>query len=309
MNRARQAEITQEILEVVAGADALDRPNISDSRRVLPRSSPVRRYSSAILLWPRQGHKPETSAPSDGRCAHSSPDDGDSSRLASPRTRPAPAIVKARGYWEQVWLRLKRDRVAIAGGIFIILLFLVAFVGAPIAQTHARARPERPSSRSGTAARRQAAAGRARCRPCRIRPTGAKQLFILGADGSLGRDEFLRLLYGAQVSLEVAVGATFLAHDHRRPARRDRRLLPRLGRHDRLAADRDHDGVPVPALRHRAREHRRQPLNNITFGFLGAGRRSRSSSSSASSAGSTRRGSSERRCSRSARRSSSRRRG
>src|SRR5205823_3390020 len=36
-------------------------------------------------------------------------------------------------------------------------------------------------------------------------------LFILGSDGQLGRDEFLRLLYGAQVSLEVAIGATLLS--------------------------------------------------------------------------------------------------
>jgi len=36
-------------------------------------------------------------------------------------------------------------------------------------------------------------------------------LLILGADGPLGRDEFLRILYGAQVSLEVAIGATILA--------------------------------------------------------------------------------------------------
>src|SRR5688572_14071229 len=41
--------------------------------------------------------------------------------------------VKARGYWEQVWLRFKRDKIAIAGGIFIVFLVLVAFVGAPIA--------------------------------------------------------------------------------------------------------------------------------------------------------------------------------
>ena len=27
------------------------------------------------------------------------------------------AAVKARGYWEQVWLRFRRDRVAIAGGV------------------------------------------------------------------------------------------------------------------------------------------------------------------------------------------------
>ena len=34
--------------------------------------------------------------------------------------------------------------------------------------------------------------------------------FLLGSDSQLGRDEFLRLLYGARVSLEVAIGATIL---------------------------------------------------------------------------------------------------
>src|SRR5919198_2160855 len=41
--------------------------------------------------------------------------------------------VRARGYWEQVWLRFRRDRFAIAGGVFIVLLFIVAFAGSPIA--------------------------------------------------------------------------------------------------------------------------------------------------------------------------------
>jgi peptide/nickel transport system permease protein len=36
-------------------------------------------------------------------------------------------------------------------------------------------------------------------------------LFVLGGDSQLGRDEFLRLLYGTQVSMEVAVGATLLS--------------------------------------------------------------------------------------------------
>jgi ABC-type dipeptide/oligopeptide/nickel transport system permease subunit len=36
-------------------------------------------------------------------------------------------------------------------------------------------------------------------------------LLVLGGDSQLGRDEFLRLLYGTQVSLEVAVGATVLS--------------------------------------------------------------------------------------------------
>ena len=46
--------------------------------------------------------------------------------------------VAARGYWEGIWLRLKRDKLAIAGAIFIVFLFIVAFVGAPLAATPAR---------------------------------------------------------------------------------------------------------------------------------------------------------------------------
>src|ERR1044071_2020048 len=42
--------------------------------------------------------------------------------------------VKARGYWELVWRRFRRDKIAIASGIFIIFLILVAFAGAPIAK-------------------------------------------------------------------------------------------------------------------------------------------------------------------------------
>src|SRR3982074_3846845 len=37
---------------------------------------------------------------------------------------------------------------------------------------------------------------------------GGHTFFILGADSTLGRDEFLRLLYGARVSFEVAILAT-----------------------------------------------------------------------------------------------------
>ena len=43
-------------------------------------------------------------------------------------------------------------------------------------------------------------------------PTGTpKTLLLLGADSQLGRDEFLRILYGGRVSLEVAIGAALLA--------------------------------------------------------------------------------------------------
>ena len=38
-----------------------------------------------------------------------------------------------------------------------------------------------------------------------------KTLLLLGADSQLGRDEFLRILYGGRVSLEVAAGAAVVA--------------------------------------------------------------------------------------------------
>jgi peptide/nickel transport system permease protein len=115
----------------------------------------------------------------------------------------APA-VRARGYWEQVWIRFKRDRVALASVFFIVFLVIVAFPGAYIAErllghgpnqlffdgVDERLVPVGPWSYVTDPT------------------TGERTLLILGADGSLGRDEFLRLLYGARVSLEVAVFST-----------------------------------------------------------------------------------------------------
>src|SRR5919199_2473260 len=122
--------------------------------------------------------------------------------------------VRARGYWEQVWLRFRRDRVAIGGGLFIIFLFIAAFAGAPIA---ARLLGHGPNDlfAGGTDTHTLLPVG-PWTHVSTIPYSGAQghfpsTLFILGGDGPLGRDEFLRLLYGAQVSLEVAIGATLLS--------------------------------------------------------------------------------------------------
>jgi peptide/nickel transport system permease protein len=130
-----------------------------------------------------------------------------------PVAAPAePEAVKARGYWESVWIRLRRDKLAIISAIFIVLLFALAFVGAPLA-AHLLGHgpntifgygidqnsfvPVGPWTHISTA-------------PYIGAPTAhyGHTLLILGADGQLGRDLFLRLLYGAQTSLEVGVFAT-----------------------------------------------------------------------------------------------------
>jgi peptide/nickel transport system permease protein len=120
--------------------------------------------------------------------------------------------VRARGYWELVWVRFKRDKVAIASGIFIIILILIAFVGAPVAKHFIGHGPN--DIFTGTEA--VSSTGLLPANPWTwihyLKPpdyvTTGHDVLVLGAANRLGQDEFLRLLYGARVSLEVAVFST-----------------------------------------------------------------------------------------------------
>jgi peptide/nickel transport system permease protein len=114
--------------------------------------------------------------------------------------------IKARGYWEQVWRRFRRDKIAVAGGITIILLILTAFFGAPIAQALLGHGPDDLFYTALSSTGQPIGPLSHVDNP--LNP-GHKAFLILGADSTLGRDEFLRLLYGAQVSFEVALLATF----------------------------------------------------------------------------------------------------
>jgi len=119
----------------------------------------------------------------------------------------AEGAVKARGYWELVWIRFKRDKFAIAGGVFVVFLILVAFIGAWLAQKLLGHGPN--DIFEADAVRNYKPVG-PWTHVSEAPYTGATgnfghTLFILGADGSTGRDMFLRLLYGARASLEVAI--------------------------------------------------------------------------------------------------------
>ncbi len=119
--------------------------------------------------------------------------------------------VEARGYWELVWTRFKRDRLAVASVGFIIFLLLTAYAGAPLAAhllhhgpndifangvNQETLTPVGPWTHISTAPY-PGAVGHFR-----------HTLLILGGDSQLGRDLFLRLMYGAQTSIEVAFFAT-----------------------------------------------------------------------------------------------------
>jgi peptide/nickel transport system permease protein len=120
--------------------------------------------------------------------------------------------VKARGYWELVWIRFRRDKLALASVGFIILLLLGSFVGAPLAAHFLGHGPNDQSTFFGVNPKSYAPLGPWAWVSQAPYPGAAghfsKELYILGSDGLLGRDLFLRLLYGAQTSLEVAVLAT-----------------------------------------------------------------------------------------------------
>lgn len=133
---------------------------------------------------------------------------------APPPTLEDLAEIKTLGYWESVWRTFKRDKVAIGGGVTIILLILICFIGAPIfahilhhgpndqyssGAVNAGGIPVGPWSHVSTAPYPGA--------PGHWRTV----LFPLGADSGVGRDEFLRLLYGGRTSLEVAIFATFIS--------------------------------------------------------------------------------------------------
>ena len=124
--------------------------------------------------------------------------------------------VKARGYWEQVFRRFRQDRVAIMAGVFIVLLLLAAFFGGPIAAKILGHGPNDIFANGVDADTLQPVGPLTKISTAPFpTPVGTKGFedttLLLGADGQLGRDMFLRILYGAQTSLEVAVFATLFA--------------------------------------------------------------------------------------------------
>lgn len=104
-----------------------------------------------------------------------------------------PDKIKARSPARLYWERLRADRVAIAGGCALFVIVLLAAC-APLfaAITH-----HTPYEQF-----------RGRLDAFGI-PRGPDGRFWMGSDG-LGRDLFIRVLYGARVSLEIAVLATGL---------------------------------------------------------------------------------------------------
>ena len=109
-------------------------------------------------------------------------------------------VVRGRSPAQIAWLRLRRNRVAFAAGVVVVLLVLGA-IAAPLLVSWFGHPPEEFHSDQ---------IDPSLSRP--IRPYGGiSREFLLGVEPINGRDLFSRILYGAQISLLIALLATLLS--------------------------------------------------------------------------------------------------
>src|SRR3954454_18139421 len=146
--------------------------------------------------------------------------------VANPSRAPAlalddgPQSPRPQGQWSLALRRLRRDRLAVACGIFLIVLLFAVGPGAPLYgklvghgpndlfpyAVNVSLRPAGPFT--VTWATGEVAGDDPFAFEHPPPPKGTpKTLLLLGADSQLGRDEFLRLLYGGRAPLAGGGGA------------------------------------------------------------------------------------------------------
>jgi peptide/nickel transport system permease protein len=124
----------------------------------------------------------------------------------------APAVAGDRvpGTRRELWRRLRGNRTASAAAALIGVLVVLAIGGAPLAAAITGHPPNRQYSRALNLQGVPIGPGDRTFKADSTTPDPHGELFVLGAD-RLGRDQFVRVLYGLRVSLAVSVGATLLA--------------------------------------------------------------------------------------------------
>jgi peptide/nickel transport system permease protein len=100
--------------------------------------------------------------------------------------------IQGRSPWVLAWRRLRHDKVAIGCAVIIVLLALLAIL-APVISAWVGHPPDQPYTNTGLSGT-----------GLPVAPSGT---FLFGTD-SLGRDLFIRVIYGAQISLLVGFVST-----------------------------------------------------------------------------------------------------
>ncbi|MCB5166611.1 ABC transporter permease [Streptomyces bambusae] len=108
--------------------------------------------------------------------------------------------IEGRSPWKIAWTRLKRDKVALAGGVVVLLLILVAIFAPLIVKAFGHPPEELHEDLLD---------------PLLGLPLGdyggISKDFLLGIEPVNGRDVFSRIVYGARISLLVAFLSAFVA--------------------------------------------------------------------------------------------------
>src|SRR3954469_8261742 len=130
-------------------------------------------------------------------------------------TRPSTQVADgdtraASGYWRLAWGRLRRDPLAMASGTLLLLVFAACFIGAPLLAAALGHGPDTIFSNAVQDFRPVGLWTRVPNANYTGEHVTGTTLMVLGADGTVGRDELLRLLYGGQATIEVALGATLI---------------------------------------------------------------------------------------------------
>jgi len=106
-----------------------------------------------------------------------------------------PTTIAGRGQLALAWSRLRKDRMALLAGTVILLLVAIALAAPLIAQVTGH-QPDEQFRETGLTSDGL--------------PVGPNHEFWFGTD-NLGRDIFIRVVYGARISLLVGVVSTILA--------------------------------------------------------------------------------------------------
>jgi peptide/nickel transport system permease protein len=114
---------------------------------------------------------------------------------------PQEKKIEGRSPWALAWMRLRRDKVATLSGVVIVLLVLVAIFAPFLAALEG----QDPNTQPGDPGSILDLSGNP------IGPLGGiSSEHWLGLEPVNGRDLFARIVYGARVSLLIAVGATLV---------------------------------------------------------------------------------------------------
>jgi peptide/nickel transport system permease protein len=117
------------------------------------------------------------------------------SPLSSPDQAPPAAVIQSRGPWQLASARLRGDKVAIASFVVVSVIVVVALAATLISALVGHG----PNTQYRTTG----------LTPEGI-PVGPSTQFFFGTD-DLGRDVFIRVIYGARISLLAGVVASVLA--------------------------------------------------------------------------------------------------